>query len=904
MICFNGSVCYYEHEKICGIAGSDTLNKILKNGTAYIYSSALAEGDTLWLGTSYTLLKIPPANNYRQVIRDHSFKDSSGLVLKIFRNGDIVGSSYSISPKNQLPKLVVGVATFSTFFQCIGQYNFSSPINKESKYGTNPSHRFLLLKNGTLLFTNMNDVYSYSPGKPVTKKVFKNTIIFLGQDQNKDLWLGFSKGGAMRFAGGNMESAAQSYFNDKSVSTVILDHEKGTWFSTLESGIYFVPMCNYYSYTNDPHLPGNISGLDVVGNKLFVLNNENQIFQLNSANNFQRISGEEQSLSSRPGKFYSIGGKYFFTGSICGEIDSPGKKFSGVFTYKGTRLSGLAMIQQDDSSFLILSGSGLYKSLGLTGQCRIAELPSRGSCMLKTDDQVIHVGTKSGLYRYSDKQFYQEYPNDPLFRQVISCMEKDSQGRLFIGTKQSGVLILHNGKYMVMGTSQGLPSAICTAILPDSNETVWVGTNKGIALLRLNGDHEPQLITVLDVSHGLPSNEITRLARKDNKLYVGTKEGLCAIDVSVPFANSAPPPVYIGSVLLNRVLIPVVSGTTYPHSQNNFRFKIDCMSFKNMFSPVYSYRLKGYDSLFQQSSSGLLEFNNLLPGNFELEVFGLNNNNVPSKEPAIFKFSISKPYWQRWWFILSEILAGSVIIIGIIRMRVHTILKAEEEKTKLTTLIAESQMTALRAQMNPHFIFNSINSIQNYILKQDTQQAYDYLAKFSKLIRLVLNNSKENMLSLEQELTTLSLYVELEQLRFDSSFDFSIDQDKVTEPGNTLIPGMLLQPFIENSIWHGIMPLEGSRRGWIKITIRSEINKLFITIEDNGAGRAKSQELGKLTTRKSVGMALTQNRISLMNQPGNDVKFNLEVEDLYDEYKQPSGTKIKITLPLILHDEN
>jgi LytS/YehU family sensor histidine kinase len=287
-----------------------------------------------------------------------------------------------------------------------------------------------------------------------------------------------------------------------------------------------------------------------------------------------------------------------------------------------------------------------------------------------------------------------------------------------------------------------------------------------------------------------------------------------------------------------------------------------------------------------------------------LEVYGMNNNHVLSVAPAMYSFSIAKPFWLRWWFILLEVFSSAAIVFWFLRIRIKSIRKKEEEKAKFNTMILESQMTALRSQMNPHFIFNSINSIQNYILKENTEQAYNYLAKFSKLIRMVLNNSKENMLTLEQELSTLSLYVQLEQMRFDDAFDFSVDIAEEIDPRNYMLPGMLLQPFVENAIWHGIMPLEGKRQGKVIIKITSDPQSMFISIEDNGIGRGQSIQFHRPSTHKSIGMLLSENRLTILNASNSNKKYSFHVEDLLDANKLPIGTKVIITIPILVQDEN
>jgi LytS/YehU family sensor histidine kinase len=207
-------------------------------------------------------------------------------------------------------------------------------------------------------------------------------------------------------------------------------------------------------------------------------------------------------------------------------------------------------------------------------------------------------------------------------------------------------------------------------------------------------------------------------------------------------------------------------------------------------------------------------------------------------------------------------------------------------------------MKALTAQMNPHFIFNAINSIQNFIIQNHATLAYDYLIKFSSLIRMVLNNSKDNEISIQQELETLAIYVELEQLRFENSFDYRVNIDPHLDINSLVIPALLLQPYIENAIWHGLMPLE-NRKGSITLTIIKQHEFLKITITDDGIGRKASNLIEKKMVSKhhrSIGMELTGKRIEVFGQESN---FSLQIIDNYDDDNEPTGTTVEIILPMV-----
>jgi tetratricopeptide (TPR) repeat protein len=243
--------------------------------------------------------------------------------------------------------------------------------------------------------------------------------------------------------------------------------------------------------------------------------------------------------------------------------------------------------------------------------------------------------------------------------------------------------------------------------------------------------------------------------------------------------------------------------------------------------------------------------------------------------------------------IIGGALLVSVLLLVLLRNNSRKKQKVMEfEKSKL-----EYEQKALRAQMNPHFIFNALNSIQHYILSNETQYAYDYLAKFSKLIRQVLVNSEHNTISLKKELELMRLYVDLEQRRFKNRFEYEIKCDDDLLLDDIVIPVMLIQPFVENAIWHGIMNLDETKKGKLLISLDLQDNVLIISVEDNGVGRKKSAQLKTNNEHESVGMLFSQKRLEILKSL-NDMDTRVTMTDLYDENGIASGTRVELFLSI------
>ena len=265
------------------------------------------------------------------------------------------------------------------------------------------------------------------------------------------------------------------------------------------------------------------------------------------------------------------------------------------------------------------------------------------------------------------------------------------------------------------------------------------------------------------------------------------------------------------------------------------------------------------------------------------------------KEKEITQLKLQKTS-QRNYYIIGGILLILIVLGVLSRWRYKRKRDREQMTTEFQKQLAEAETKALRAQMNPHFIFNSLNSINSFVMDQKHEIASEYLIKFSKLIRLILDNSRSETISLEKELETLKLYVILESARFDNKFKCSYKIAGDVNQSSVMIPPMLLQPFVENAIWHGLMQKEGE--GTITVEIKKENEEfLNISITDNGIGREKAAELkSKSATHKSHGLKVTSQRIEMMNKL-NSTGAKVSIIDLKDEQGNALGTKVELIIP-------
>jgi Histidine kinase/Tetratricopeptide repeat len=254
-------------------------------------------------------------------------------------------------------------------------------------------------------------------------------------------------------------------------------------------------------------------------------------------------------------------------------------------------------------------------------------------------------------------------------------------------------------------------------------------------------------------------------------------------------------------------------------------------------------------------------------------------------------------------FIRNALIGGLLLLFAVVLMVFRSIvlrqknerLNYEKRQAELQQQSSELEMQALRAQMNPHFIFNCLSSINKFILKNESRAASDYLTRFSRLIRRVLTNSQLRMIPLSDEVEMLRLYLDMERLRFDNSFEYHIIFANAIEPETIYVPPMLLQPICENAIWHGLMHMEG--HGKLDVVMQIEDDKLHCTITDNGIGRSKAAEINKQSPDKqqSFGLKITNDRIALFNDQKQTESF-LRTEDVVDKAGKIAGTKVSLVI--------
>lgn len=714
-------------------------------------------------------------------------------------------------------------------------------------------------------------------------------IISLYSDGDNGLWVGTLKGGLYYYADTKKMEKSQRNLEGFSVSGVCVDKEAGVWCTTLEKGVFYSANKHVISYSNINGLNRKAEMLKKAGNKVYASTQIKEIIELNGSIKIYSLNVKENFAANDiilNGDEFIVAGKGFMVYAT--------RNFEKLTALKSTErdIGAKQLIKGHDGRMFGLTFGNLLEITGNKVELKVKTLPSAGNCMAYVGGNSILVGCKDGLFKFSTDDF--SYKKIKGIDGYVSKIFYTKAGKIYVVTKQLGLYEYKNNGLANVSEQLNLPAERLNDLTEDMLGNLWLASN--IGLIKIGGGTE-----LYTTKNGLPSNEIYSVESDSNKIYISTIEGISSIPLRTELKNAIPPQIYVNSIQVKDVVQEEKKLLVLSYSENSIKIVIDALTYKETGVTTVFYILEDKDSKLKKEvklKSAEIALDNLSPGNYVLSMFAVNADGVRSVQPAILCFEILRPFWLSWWFIVLCCLFIGLIIFVSIKRIVAKVKRKEEEKTSVNKLIAESQLAALQAQMNPHFIFNAINSVQSYILKKKEKEAYSYLAKFSKLIRIVLNNSQEKTLSLRSELETIELYVELEKMRFTNSFDFELDVSENVDIENIQVPTMLIQPYVENAIWHGLMNLEDERKGLLKIDVSINDAFLKVAIEDNGIGRKQAEAYKTNIKHKPLAMKLTEQRLLIINEMLHYKGTKVTVSDLHDRVGQASGTKVELYLPI------
>jgi sensor histidine kinase YesM len=509
------------------------------------------------------------------------------------------------------------------------------------------------------------------------------------------------------------------------------------------------------------------------------------------------------------------------------------------------------------------------------------------SCCSDTLNNHIYVATTSSLFKID---LYKNISKQEILFQEKSLFCNDiiyHDGILWCATKANGIIGYKDHiPVLQYSTKNGLISNNISKIIIKNN-LLFLTDGTYIQTI----DLPTKTIKTFGIAEGI-IGIINDFELSDDKLWILTdKTRILSTPIESLEESENNLRIFIDSITLYETKINQFKTQFFDYQQNHFAFYTSIKNIKYNRRALTKYRIKGFEekwnTLYTQYQK--IEYKSLPPGKYTFEVFAQYGD----KKSALstYSFTISPPYWQKWWFYITLILFIFITSFFIFRIRIKNIRKKNNElieKQTLKTNLLDSELKALRSQMNPHFIFNALNSIQDLILREETDASYDYIVLFSELVRNTLNYSNKDFIPITSELKFIDIYLQLEKLRFEDSFSYTITYNGEK---SILVPSLIVQPFIENALKHGLLHKSGDK----KLSIHFELtHQLVCTIIDNGIGRKAAQKIQERQGNKHESFALEaiKKRLNILSRSyGKEIGF--EVFDL----ENPTGTKIKLFIP-------
>ncbi len=536
-------------------------------------------------------------------------------------------------------------------------------------------------------------------------------------------------------------------------------------------------------------------------------------------------------------------------------------------------------------------------------------------CIYQDEDSILWTGTNQGLFRFNKikKAFTGVYVSGErdgrsISNNIINSIIPYNQDTLLIATAAGlNLFDKHKKIFSLISTKDGLPNNFVEIIAVDKHHDVWAGCVEGFCRINMT----THTVTTYGINDGIIHAHFEcqgfTCLRNGNFLVSEQKGFICFNPDSVREKKPPLAPSITGVRVFDKEIradsfINSRRSLTLPYMDNNITIEFASLQYAASDKFRYSYQLEGVDKSWAPAGRDqTARYNQLRSGHYLFRVKCTDRDGIEASGITLLPLYIVPPFWNTWWFYT----CAGLLAAGGIFFAARWIDRRRKEKELMRLSyekkIAVVEMNTLRAQMNPHFIFNSLNSINTFILKNDQENATDYLDKFSQLVRLILDNSRTEWVLLENEIKALKLYIELESLRCDNAFTCTFDIGEGVISSQVVVPPLIIQPYVENAIWHGLLHRQ-QPGGQIRIRIWKESNELKMQIIDNGVGRAEAARLEKRkkTRHRSHGMKITAERLAVVNEVYK-VNARVMVTDAGDDQTGATGTKVLLTIQYKTH---
>jgi sensor histidine kinase YesM len=674
------------------------------------------------------------------------------------------------------------------------------------------------------------------------------------------------------------------------ISNIYFDNNK-CWLTTLKNGIYYISNTNYtVVHENKEPL---ISMLPIAKDSIYILNSNSETSLITTNKeaklpntNTQNILMYWQQFDNSQKKYIPLVGCYNYL------IERA--------TNKKIKFDLNKKVKWVQTEFLVPANGNIYASF--YGGLRVYDIATkqlknyisakvRITCLYSNEGN-LYLGSLQGAYKIVNNVLV-PLDTHTYFKNRVESIDKLNKDNLVIATQAHGIGIynLTTKKLIEYNKKINLDKLIIQHAHVDDDGKIWIATNRSIHVLKLGPNNTAELLDVIDLE--LDDQMIKEIRVLNNQVYILAGNLVLKINENSINYNTQAYKVTLNSLIINDNKINYQDGEliNLPPNKNNLLFKYQLLSYSKNRQTEYRYRLNNDDWIY--TSNNELQLASLPSGNYKLSIDGRLINGPWSKS-IVIKFNIQNPFYKTWWFITLIMLSSLLLTYFLISWYLKTKFKKRLKEFELQRELESARLMASKSQMNPHFIFNALNSIQSFVLKSEKMQAYQYLNDFSSLIRTYLEYSNKDYIKLDKELELIQSYIKIEQLRIPFQFEIEIVNNIL--PNEDYIFSLLLQPCLEIAIWHGLNHKTGEKK--LLLSISKKNNAIEITITDNGIGRKQSAIINanRISKPNSVATNNMNSRISSLNLLYRN-QLQLKIIDNVDIEGLSTGTTV-----LISHD--
>ncbi|WP_452229833.1 histidine kinase [Lacinutrix sp. MEBiC02404] len=714
---------------------------------------------------------------------------------------------------------------------------------------------------------------------------------------NTNLWVLTNKGIFIYENDRNEFALKRRILKEEIVTDVIIDKDHNYWVTTLTNGIYLIPNIEVVKQEL-PEKSNDIMAICKVNDsvvffgskngKVGLLNLNTSAYKLSAFLN-NKVSAIQYNSQQKESYVSTDDGSYFVNNN------------SLLATRKGGFIGAKSFSRLNANTTVF----GTYRVLNFfneqTGLLKTFSDDKRVyTTHYSASNNAIFIGFVDNLLVLDDalKATTIQYEGKEIL--AISITET-ADGIVWVGTFKNGMFAIRDNQVIAhYSTEKGLLSNQIAYLKGDEN-SVWIATPKGLQVF--NTDFKT--FKNLSKTDGILSYKISGIEILKNKVVLSSNKGIFSFDKDKVFKTTSCPEIYFNEIKINEKSVALETDYNLDYNQNSVHFGFNVNGILYNRNKTYQYRLLGYNEAWITTGVEVntMKYSSLPAGKYTFQVRPTNSNTTSENTIKSIKLHIKLPFWKRWWFILLYSLSIIGLIVFYYKRKLQNKEKAKQLEIKQLSLDNELialKLENLRSQMNPHFIFNALNSIQDYIVLNKSRLASEYLGKFADLIRTYLNHSTKGKITLQEEINCLEMYLELEKLRFEDKLNYAILSTGDLKPDQVYIPTMLIQPYVENALKHGLLHRKSGRNLEINFHINVDNYTIKSVIIDNGVGREQADIIKARSLKKHEPFATkaTQDRLALLNY-GKEKQVGVTIIDLLDGEK-PVGTQVTVIIPFTI----